>query len=174
MIHIQPDSTPDPNDALLNRVQAVLQHNLRIGPEATKRRNPLYAQFLALVEQQSRPVSAAGYPVIGTHALPSMDDARERGPRHTDAPSQPHLLNGTVSLALNIEQKSSNQLVKGATFDVGSLYLRGDVLVPRTEQPGHMLVATRDGIQISGVSDVIDTFKYSHTLQGRSRSHSSS
>lgn len=146
MIHISPDSPPQPNDELHNRVQGVLEENLRVG--AGKQCNPYYAQFLALVEQRNGPVSAtSGYPVIGMHALPALDDARERGPRHTDAPSLPQLLNNTVALALNIDQKSSNQLEKGAHFDVGNLFLRSDILTPRTQAAGQMLNTNRDGIQ---------------------------
>ena len=145
MIHIVPGATPNTNDELLNRVQSILKENLRTGPG--KQCNPFYTNFLALVEQRHHTQGASGYPVIGMHALPAIDDAMERGPRHTDAPSMPNLMDHTVALALNIDQKSTNQLIKGATFDIGNLYLRGDVLVARSDEATLMLVATREGIQ---------------------------
>jgi hypothetical protein len=147
MIHIpfDDDENAGDNDPMYQRVNAVLQENLRVGPG--KARNPFFAQFLALVEQPNRTAAMPGYPVVGTYALPAIHDARDRGPRHTDAPPGQRLLDQTVALALDVNRRSSNQLDRNATFDVGEIYVRGDMQVPRSQDARQMLVTTREGHQ---------------------------
>ena len=84
MVRISPDApAAEKNNRIYQLVDSILQENLREGPGKVK--NPLYEDFLALVEQPFRLQTVFGYPVVDMAALPAVHDARDRGPRHTDA-----------------------------------------------------------------------------------------
>jgi hypothetical protein len=146
MIYIAPDAEPsNEDDPMRHNVQGILRENLR--DEPGKAPNPFYTDFLALVEQPTRSPSAPGYPTIGMHAMPAINDARDRGPRQTDAAPPLELLTDTVTIALVVEERNTNQLDRDAVFDIGNIYSRAGVHAPRLPSQAQLLATSREGIQ---------------------------